>query len=73
MPEQITTKEEVLQSISKEVERFPTTVFDKFDIRINRKSVGRGLRDDLGEIFNLYGRINELASHAVFLSEKAKA
>lgn len=66
-------REEILESINDEVEQVPTTTFDKFDIRINRKSVGRGLRDDLGDIFNQYGRINELASHSTFLAEKAKA
>lgn len=49
------------------------TVFDEFKLALNTKTVGRGLRTDLTEIFNKYGRINELTSSALFHLEKAKS
>lgn len=65
--------EDLLKKVNEEIQKTPRTVFDDFSIRINRKSVGKGLRDDLGEEFNSFGRINELASYAEFKAKQAKA
>ena len=62
----------MIKKANEAIENVPETVFDKFKIRINLKSVGRGLRDDLADIFNQYGRINEIASNALFNYERAK-
>lgn len=62
----------MLKEVNDVIKNVPETVFDEFKIRINLKSVGRGMRDDLADIFNQYGRINELASSSLFNYEKAK-
>lgn len=64
---------EILDRLNIEISKPLETVFDKFQIKINRKSVGKGFRDDLGEVFNSYGRINELASKSLLHAERAKA
>lgn len=60
-----------IEEVNKSIEKCPETVFDSFRVSIDLKSVGGALRDKLVELSNLYGRINQLSTNALFLYEKA--
>ena len=61
-----------LNEINKEIQKCPETIFDTFDLTIDLRNSGGSLRDDIVKLSNLYGRINQLASNALFLYERAK-
>lgn len=60
-----------INQINKEVQNYPETVFDTFDLGLGGYQAS-ALRDQLGVLSNLYGRINRLAANAERLYEEAK-
>ena len=61
-----------LKNVDDEIKNCPETIFDTFDLSIDSGLVGHGLREKLVELSNIYGRINQLATNAYFMYEKAK-
>ena len=61
-----------MTDLDKEIEEAATTIFDTFDLKYDTRHSGSALRSDLVEKANLYGRINKLATNALFLHEQAK-
>jgi hypothetical protein len=61
-----------IKEVNKEVQKYPETIFDTFDLSIDLRNTGSALREDLVNLSNLYGRINQLATNALFLYEQAK-
>lgn len=64
--------ETILEEFIKEKDNFPITPFDaeEFDVKVTGH--GGQLRNNLIDIQNLQGRLNELANKAETLSEKAR-
>jgi len=61
-----------LEEVNKKLLDCPKTVFDDIDLKIDLKKIGGALRDELAQLTNLYGRINQLASNAILLKEEAE-
>jgi len=62
----------MIEEINKEIQRCPETIFDTFDLTINLKMSGAALREELIKLANLYGRINQLSSNAIFKLEQSR-
>lgn len=63
----------MIEKINRElVENSFDTIFDTFKLEIDARAVGHGLREQLVDLVNLYGRINKLATNALFAYQRAK-
>lgn len=61
-----------LEEADAKIQDCPKTIFDKFDLTIDFRSVGGALRGELVTLTNLYGRINQLTSNSYLCYEQAK-
>jgi len=62
----------MINKINEEIKNCIVTIFDDFDLSIDLRKSGNGLKEDIITLSNLYGRINKLSSHANFLYNEAK-
>jgi len=68
----VNVEEKMLAEVNKNVEKCPDTIFDTFDLSIDRRKFGAALRDTLVDLANQYGRINQLAANSKFKHGQAK-
>lgn len=60
------------EEVNKNLESCPNTIFDSFRIEVDLRKRGDALREEIINLTNMFGRINELASNAVLLCEQSE-